>query len=382
MTLRFVSIKLSACRCALACLLGVPLFLFGVDASAEQPVRRLADASQEGPRDGLDARFQQGMHVVLTGVGARFSIQEEGGSGVLVIVDGEVLQFDMGPMTVDRLAQVGVHPKAVDHLFISHLHMDHISDFPRFISIHKHTGGQVRVYGPAGTRNMTQGADQFLSFDNDMMSRMTTLSLAYPVTDLTKSGVVLSTEKTTVTAAQTAHLDIPGPYSFAYRVDSEYGSVVISGDTVPSLNVVDLAKGADLLIHEAVFDESMYPPPDRSDGALAQLTPYGREIVRRPTIKLADGARTDGFGHSEISEVAKVADKAGVGKLVLYHRPPVAATQAERDLVDLWGLSKTQADPALIAAFLAAASNNFDGPIVMGMPLTVFEIVDTDKKAE
>ena len=331
-------------------------------------------AANASDKSGIAEPYRQGMHVILTGVGARFSIQNEGGSGVLVIVDGEVLQFDMGPMTVDRLAQIGIHPKAVDYLFISHLHMDHISDFPRFISIHKHTGGTAEVFGPRGASHMAKGADMLLKADNAMMRRMTNLDLGYEVTELNEGGIVLNTDAVTVTARTVPHFDILGPHSFAYRVDSEYGSVVISGDTVPSLNMVELAKGADLLIHEAVHDAAALPEPDHSDEALSQLTPYGREIIRRPQIKLADGARATGFGHSEVSEVAKVAQRANVKKLVLYHRPPFAATRSERDLARLWGLPPTLTDPAMETKFLASAALHFDGPVVLGMPLAVFEL--------
>ena len=353
---------------------------FPVAAEARTPAE--GDAGDEIDNNpGIDQRLTNGMHVIVTGVGARVYAQNDGGSGVLIVIDGDVLQFDMGPLTVDRMAEAGVHPNAVDYLFISHLHMDHISDFVRFISLNTTTGGNARVLGPLGTSAMADGANRMLTADSGMLSRLTTMSADYVVEELTKGGVVVETEKFTVTVAPTAHFDIRGPHSFAYRVDSDYGSVVVSGDTVPSLNVVELAKGADLLVHEAVFDRSMLPEKELSNETLAGLTDYGRDLVRRPQPTLSDRIRDFGFGHTEISEAAKVAAAAEVDTLVIYHRPPFAATQSEMRLARTWGLAPTQTDPRLIAEFLAAAKEHFDGTVILGTPLLEFEFSKAAKPA-
>ena len=343
--------------------------------AASHGAERVEDGSDSAAAPAIHERYREGMHVILTGVGPRFYVREEAGASVLVIVDGEALQFDIGPLTVHNIAKAGVHPKAVDHLFITHLHMDHISAFPQFMSTNKMMGGDLRVYGPKGVKAMAEGANAFLKFDIDFLSRLWRMRFDYPVTEITEGGVVLETDKVKVTAAQTAHMDIPGPYSFAYRVDSKYGSVVISGDTTPSLNVVELAKGADILIHEAAFDHDMLPEQTFSEEVLAGISERGRELALAPPVKLADGVRDEAFGHSEVSEVAKVATAADAGKLVLYHRSFFAATQAEFDLaVGLYGFSREMTDHAMLTEMLAAAKRHFDGPVYMGEPLMVFRV--------
>lgn len=91
--------------------------------------------------------------------------------------------------------------------------------------------------------------------------------------------------------------------AFAYRIDSKYGSVVVSGDTAYSENCIRLAQGADLLLHEVID----------LPGILATFP---------------DGPTRDGIevhlreSHTPYSEVGKVAEKAGVGSLVLHHIVP------------------------------------------------------------
>jgi ribonuclease BN (tRNA processing enzyme) len=88
----------------------------------------------------------------------------------------------------------------------------------------------------------------------------------------------------------------------AYRIESDEGTVVISGDTRPSDSLIELAKGADLLIHECSFPDDMM------------------DIARKTN-------------HSAASEVGEVADRAGVKKVVLTHLFPQYKGR-EKELVE------------------------------------------------
>jgi len=106
----------------------------------------------------------------------------------------------------------------------------------------------------------------------------------------------------TVTATLVRHP--PVFPAFAFRFDTPTGSVVFSGDTGPCDNVVRLARDADLLVHE-VFDlehwaSHMAPTMPNRDTVLAQL--------RR--------------SHTSVADVGPIAERAGVGTLVLSHLVP------------------------------------------------------------
>jgi ribonuclease BN (tRNA processing enzyme) len=106
-----------------------------------------------------------------------------------------------------------------------------------------------------------------------------------------------------VTATLVAHA--PVFPSFAYRFDSEHGSVVFSGDTAPCDNLVRLARNADVLVHEvidAAWVERLFPPP--CDEAT--------EALKHHLLS----------AHTSIEDAGRVAERAGAKTLVLSHVIP------------------------------------------------------------
>jgi ribonuclease BN (tRNA processing enzyme) len=100
--------------------------------------------------------------------------------------------------------------------------------------------------------------------------------------------------------------------AFAYRFDTAAGSVVVSGDTAPCQNLIALAKGADILVHEVFDDDELARGggPDPGDGG----ADGDWEAQRRQ-----HHLRTS---HTGASDVGAIAADAGVGRLVLTHFVP------------------------------------------------------------
>jgi ribonuclease BN (tRNA processing enzyme) len=93
--------------------------------------------------------------------------------------------------------------------------------------------------------------------------------------------------------------------AFAFRFETEDGSIVFSGDTSPSENLVELAADADVLVHEAIDGqayEALYPQP---------RTPEQEALLQHLL-----GA------HTTIEDVGPVAERAGARTLVLNHLAP------------------------------------------------------------
>jgi ribonuclease BN (tRNA processing enzyme) len=93
--------------------------------------------------------------------------------------------------------------------------------------------------------------------------------------------------------------------SFAYRFDSADGSIVFSGDTTVSQNLIKLARGADILVHEVIdreWVESRFEPP---------MDSFEQAAVNHLL-----------SSHTTIEQVGEVAERAGVGTLVLNHLVP------------------------------------------------------------
>ena len=150
--------------------------------------------------------------------------------------------------------------------------------------------------------------------------------------DIAGAGVVYRDENVVVTAAEVPH-GAAAP-SYAYRIDTAGGSVVFSGDTTMSDALVELATGADVLVHEVVS----------IDGAAAimeRLDPGNGELLRHII-----GA------HTPPGDVGRVAARAGVERLVLTHFVPTGLPEFDRP--ELW---------------LAAVRPQFAGEIIVGRDL-------------
>ncbi|MFH9811643.1 MBL fold metallo-hydrolase [Streptomyces olivaceus] len=114
---------------------------------------------------------------------------------------------------------------------------------------------------------------------------------------------VLETATVKVTATRVPHGNMSPAY--AYRFDTADGSVVFSGDTSRSDDLIALARDCDLLVHEAVdaawFEESGLP---------ATVVEHMREV------------------HTDIAEVGRIAAAAGARHVVLSHLAPADPTQS------------------------------------------------------
>ena len=77
--------------------------------------------------------YRRGMYAIITGSGSALIDPLRGGASAAVIVDGTVLQFDLGRMAMENLTRAGVNPVDIDALFFTHLHFDHIASFGYFM---------------------------------------------------------------------------------------------------------------------------------------------------------------------------------------------------------------------------------------------------------
>jgi ribonuclease BN (tRNA processing enzyme) len=150
------------------------------------------------------------------------------------------------------------------------------------------------------------------------------------VHEFTEGGVILQNESMKVTAALVHHP--PVTPAFGYRFDGRDRSIVISGDTTPSDNLVKLAQGADVLIHDAY-----YPPAvDRLVANVPNATRLKQSIVSH---------------HTSAEDAGRIAKAAGVKRLVLSHLVP-------------------SDDPAVTdQLWIDAAHKHFQGSVIVGKDL-------------
>jgi ribonuclease BN (tRNA processing enzyme) len=218
------------------------------------------------------------------------------------------LLFDCGPATTYKLLKTGIAPKEIGHLFFTHHHYDHNADYPGFLLSRWDTGygdvPQLKVFGPEYTEQLTSRLidPESGAFAPDIRARTN-----HPVSvrGFQSRGGRLPRKPPTVNAQDVG----PGPVchgdgwevvsaaaqhvqpwleSLAYRVDSEEGSIVFTGDAGPGADLIELARGADTLVSMCHMAQRDVRPEER-DSNLGTIT------------------------------AGQVACKAGVERLVLVH---------------------------------------------------------------
>jgi len=192
------------------------------------------------------------LRVTLLGTGNPRPLLDRFGPSLLVEAGEERLLFDVGRGATQRLFAGGVPLADVRDVFLTHLHSDHVVGLPDLWL----TGwifqraGALRVRGPTGTRDLVTHLEKAFAFDRQARQADERLPSEGAVIwgEDVAPGVVHHGVGATVTAFEVDH----GPVrpAFGYRIDCEGRSVVLSGDTRPSENLVAHATGADLLIHE------------------------------------------------------------------------------------------------------------------------------------
>jgi len=187
--------------------------------------------------------------VVLLGTGTPNPRADRFGPSILVEAGSERLVFDCGRSCTTRLWQLHI-PLGTVKLFITHLHSDHTVGIPDlwltgFLSNpYGRRTGPFRVWGPEGTTAMMANLQK--AYQADIQIRQPKEGVDIEAKDITE-GIVFEEHGVRVTAFKVNHGDID---AFGFRVDYQGHSVLLSGDTGPSNNLVAHAKNVDVVVHE------------------------------------------------------------------------------------------------------------------------------------
>jgi ribonuclease BN (tRNA processing enzyme) len=224
-----------------------------------------------------------------------------------VIVAGDACYVvDCGNGVARQMVLANLTLGSIRAVFITHHHSDHNADYGNLLLLSwgSDLARRVDTFGPPPLAAMTR---QFLALNEyDIRTRMADegrppLEPLIAPRELTAGGPVMQDEHVRVTAALVEHP--PVAPAFAYRFDCADRSYVISGDTRPSPALIELARGADVLVHEVMHVPSIESLISREQNA-ATL----REHL------LAS--------HTTTEQVGRVATEAGVKTLVLSHFVP------------------------------------------------------------
>ncbi len=271
-------------------------------------------------------------------------------SSTLKIGD-DAYQIDCGLGSLNAFTNAGFRFDNLKAMFITHLHTDHMVDYWSFFLAGGYTASKgkapVTVYGPGpagglppsrvggadpatidaadptpGLTATTNALQQAFAYTNNIFIRdmgtddieglIDVVEIAVPPgssyrdrAPMTAPFPVMSDDNVTVTATLVSHYDVYPAFAFRFDLKNSGVSVTFSGDTTKSDNLITLAKGTDVLVHEAQFS---------LDDAY-----YGNRFPPGYLVK----------SHTSAEQVGEVASAAGAGHVILSHYEPTDLPDSE-----------------------------------------------------
>jgi ribonuclease BN (tRNA processing enzyme) len=324
-------------RGLLAGIAAVPaLSAAALPATAQTPVKSASEQAKAALKDAKSTKL-----VLLgTAAGPVPGRSREMTSHVM-LCNGAAYVLDCGLGVTDRFANTGIPFSALRSIFITHHHFDHNVEYGPLLSIGWVQGMplSVRAFGPPPLEQMTADYIRSMRTTIDFWAedlKMKALE-TIDVTEVPGAGPVMQDDNVKVTAALVEHP--PVKPALAYRFDFHDRSIVFSGDTAPIETVAQLAKGADVLVHEA-----MYVP--------AIKTYVEDQVAKGRPVSVEAFMAHMKADHSPVEDVGRIAAEAGVKTLVLSHLTPAIDSIAD----DTWR---------------APAAKYFSGEIIVAKDLMV-----------
>jgi len=278
--------------------------------------------------------------LVLLGTGTPNPDPEHSGCSLAILIDTTAYVVDFGPGLVRQAAKLSPHygggfgalsAKNLKRAFLTHLHSDHTVGLPDLVLTPWVMGRDepLELYGPEGTRPMVENILE--AYDADIKYRLFGLEPAnnrgwrVNTHEFSDDGLIYQDSMVKVEAFRVIHGSWPNAFGFRFTTPDK--TIVISGDTKPSDNILEYSKGADILVHEVYS--------------------YAGWLKKDEFWKKYHAAN-----HTSTYELGELAQKAKPGKIVLYH-------------ILFWGATEKD--------LLKEISEKYKGEVICGKDLMVIE---------
>lgn len=377
--------------------------------------RREASGFSSDLRTATSTVPSTGTHLVLLGTQGGPIPGARAATSSALVVDGSIYIIDAGSGLPVRFSEAKLGFDRVKAMFITHLHSDHFADYFNFLTLNwtnwNPDGQTIRLFGPGraseadarvaevpglpdapdtpvvspelptpGLRDMTELLTQANAYDINERLRSTRRKDGKPLdfTGLTGSPMFTTHE---IAVPEGASVDSPAPAgegyviyedenvrvlatlvehppvfpAFGFRFETAHGTVVFSGDTTPCSNLVELARGADVLVNEVMaVDQAI----ERFRGTPLYSTMAHQFLSAHTPLR----GRQAGDGLPAIPGVGTVARTTGVRALVLNHIYPGDGSVPDE-------------------VFHDEAAADFGGPVVVGRDLLSVDVAAISRAA-
>ena len=301
---------------------------------------------------GPGLQLDDGLHLILCGTGSPLPNPERVGPCNAVIAGDQAFVVDIGEGGSRNLNLIGFDITTLDALLLTHYHSDHVDGIGPLALMYwtqNASTAPLPVIGPQGLERLVNGFNEAYALDHayriahhgvEIVPEIGGGLAANPF-EITDSPVtVLEREGLTITAFVVDH--DPVVPAVGYRFDYKGRSVVISGDAARSPMLEEAAKGADILVHDAL-------QPRLVGHMTTALDQAGNTNIATITRDILDY-------HASPEDAATSAQAAGAKMLVLSHLVPPIPNRI------------------IYSAFLGDAPEKFDGEIVVGEDGMVFSL--------
>ena len=308
----------------------------------ELAMRLVERAATRGMQQDLTEKLPDGLHAIFCGTGSPLPDRGRAGPCLAVLAGDQLFVFDAGEGAAETLSLMGLTAGDIEAVYLTHLHSDHFDGLAALALQHWATGTArkpLQLIGPNGVSRLAAGLNEAYAIDSGYRTAHHGPDVMPP------EGAGLRAEEFAVPEGAEAvvlrdeggvrisvfAVDHAPTQAVGYRIEYGGRSLVISGDTSRSEAVVQNARGADLLVHEA-------------------LSPQLNAIVQRAA---EQGGRANVGAilhdildyHASPEEAGAVAQEAGVGALALTHLVPQTPI------------------PGLASTFERDAKKHFSGPV-------------------
>ncbi|MBI1329660.1 MAG: MBL fold metallo-hydrolase [Alphaproteobacteria bacterium] len=279
--------------------------------------KRVANARMDKPIPTLAAPDE--LSALLCGTGSPMPNPDRAANCTLIAAGDKYYVVDAGQGSDKNFLTWRIDLSKVAGVFITHFHSDHIAELGE-LRLQTWVAGRkepLKVYGPPGIEDVVNGFN--LAYKHDAEHRVAhhgakflppdavpLVAVVVPLHD-GKAATAFDQDGLRVTAIKVKHDPVVPAYG--YRFDFKGHSIVVSGDTAPSENLMLASKGADVLIHEAQSAELVNVLHDA-------LAAHGQSRTAQITHDILTY-------HTDPKDAAKIANEAHVKLLVFSHVIPV-----------------------------------------------------------
>ncbi len=215
------------------------------------------------------------MRLIVLGAGSIVPTPYRFGSGHYVEAGESKLLLDCGPGVLEKMRNLSLSPFKLTAILLTHFHIDHVSDIFPLLKLRAFTPEglpnkspeKLKILGPKGLKRFLETLidnNEFFSYLKTLMRYESYISL-----EEVEPWRVFEFEGVRLTSAPVTH-----DGGVAYRLESHGASLVYSGDTRFSENLVKLAEGVDVLVHECSFPHERLVGQHVSEVELAQIVAH------------------------------------------------------------------------------------------------------------